>query len=171
MTTAAYGLNATRDLSLSSTSATANSPFPKRTAPSHPGTFAPFTHIGSRPQRARTCPSIAVTVDFPHVPTTATSLYGESVRASALARCVTGMPSSFAFARPGLVSSIAVETMTSSVDASIPLPSSGKHLTPIDSRKRMFPVPSVRSAPVTSSPSLTSAVARALIPTPPMPIR
>ena len=43
--------------------------------------------------------------------------------------------------------------------------------TPIERRKRTLDVSSDLSAPVTSSPSLTSAVASALIPTPPIPIR
>ena len=142
-----------------------------RTAPSHPGTFAPFTHIGSSPHSARTCPSIAVTVDLPHVPTTATRRNGSRARASALARCVTAIPNALALTSPGFVSSIAVETMTSSVSASTPLPSSGKQRTPRDSRNEMFFVLRLRSEPVTVSPSLTRAVASALMPTPPIPIR
>ena len=68
---------------------------------------------------------MAVTVDLPQVPATATRSYPARARASAAARCTTGMPSAFARASPGFVSSIAVETTTSSVSASMPLPSSG----------------------------------------------
>ena len=172
MTIAANGLNATRLLSLSSTSATAYSPAPKRTAPSHPGTFAPLTQSGSKPHSASTCPSIAVTVDLPQVPATATRRFCERAAESAAARCVTLTPNSRARRRSRFVSSIAVETITSSGTAPPPrLPSSGRQRMPSPSRKRMFAVARLRSEPLTSWPCFASTVASALMPTPPTPIR
>ena len=115
-------------------------------------------------------PSTSITT--PHVPTTATSLWGWSARASACARWTTGMPSARAATRSRLSSSIAVETITSSGSSpSNRLPSSGRQATPRRRRNVMFLVSRLRSLPVTSSPSFTSAVASALIPTPPMPIK
>ena len=144
--------------------------------PSQPTTCAPLTTSGSNPHSASRWPSMAVTVDLPHVPATATSLRPASSSERAAARWTTGMPRSRAAARSGLSSSMAVDITSRPVASVTPDPSSSDSRTPWlarASRTGVRPPPprNERSEPDTPQPASRYACARALIPTPPMPTR
>ena len=165
---------------LSSTSATQSGPSPRRTAPVRAGPAqlrqgAPFTTVGARPAQASRWPRIAVVVDLPQVPATATSRLRESSAESSSARRATGTPRRRAAARSGLSSSTATEATTRAVAGVTPEPSWGKSATPCArSAARAGTGSSAsrkRSEPVTASPASRRASARADMPVPAMPTR
>ncbi len=179
-TTAIAGEYLTSVPSLSSASTTSRSEPPEYALPMRPcasslTSGAPLTSDGDIPHAERNSNIIAVTVDLPLVPATATVFFEETIDARRSERCMTGMPLARAAAMSGFVSSIAVDTQRASASSVTPVPSWLAILQPSPSRDRRTDAVSSlsnrRSDPETPIPSKRRYWARALIPVPKMPVK
>jgi hypothetical protein len=92
---------------------------------------APFMIVGARPAAWRIQPSIAVTVDLPLVPATATPVPAAlNSEALSWARVIRGQPSSPARTISGTLSSTAAEATITCSAFVTPLPSCGNREKP-----------------------------------------
>ena len=128
---------------------------------------------GSCPAPRRISNTIAVVVDLPLVPDTATERNALTQCASISERCTIGSLRCFAAATSGTVSSTAVEITSAPQSSARPLPSCGHTFTPSFSScarasgrsSRSKP----RSLPLARPPSMAWNCASALMPLPPTP--
>ena len=115
MTTAMVGGSSKKVPSLSSASATMNSPLPSLAFVPQALSLPPMTTVGSRPPRASTVETIEVVVVFPCAPATRTEYLRRISSASISARRISGTLGSFRAAwNSGFSSETADETTTTS---------------------------------------------------------
>ena len=124
--------------SLSSASITSHSPAPTFALPIFPSLIiltnpAPLMMLGCIPACSKISNNIALVVLLPDVPPTAMVLLLLAINASSSDLLMIGIFSCFAFCTSNTVSSMAVETTTSSVSFVIPSPFCKKHFIPADS--------------------------------------
>jgi hypothetical protein len=125
VTTATSGRSARKLASLSSASATIQSPAPQTAlvasppAPA-PGSSPPRKKAGSAPSRRSAQPAIAAVVVLPWVPAIAISRFSAQSSANSSPRWSTRWPRSRAIASSGFCSEIAVETTTSASAGTLP---------------------------------------------------
>src|SRR5512146_538192 len=171
VTTATVGDRRRNDPSLSSASATRNSPWPSFALDPRLLSFPPTTAVGSQPAAARTVATIEVVVVLPWVPAMAIPYFIRINSASISARGMTGIFRRCASTTSGLSFFTAEETTTTcpssgtfSAACPIPITAPSRDRRSVVSERR-------RSDPLTRYPRLSRSSAMPLIPIPPMPTK
>ena len=107
-----------KEPSLSSASATRNSPSPSLALLPKPCTLPPTTTVGSRPASARMVATMEVVEVLPWLPATAMPYFFSRISSASIsARWMTGMCCSRAATTSGLSAAMAVEVTTTSAPA------------------------------------------------------
>src|SRR5512134_1903099 len=171
VTTATVGDSFRNEPSLSSASATRNSPWPSFALDPRLFSFPPTTAVGPQPAVASTVATIEVVVVFPCVPAIAMPYFMRISSASISARGITGIFRRCASRTSGLSARTAEETTTT-------WPSGGMFAAecPVRTTAPSFSSRSVvsdrrRSDPDTRYPRFRSSSAIPLIPMPPIPTK
>src|SRR5581483_6141793 len=172
VTTATIGERRRNVPSLSSASATRNSPCPRRAFVPSVRSFPPTTTVGSRPASRSTAATRDVVVVFPCVPATAIPYFIRMSSASISARGMTGIFSSRARTTSGFANVTAEEMTRTSMSSATCAASCGPMwiAAPIVASRRVVS-PATRSEPETVYPSVSSTSAMPLMPMPPMPTK
>src|SRR5262249_22875397 len=166
--TAIVGNSFRNDRSLSSASATMNSPLPSRALLPKALNRPPITAVGSRPHRSSTTAIIEVVVVLPCAPATAIEKRSRISSASISARGITGICRRAASTTSGFVGRTADEITTTSASPSASCPSeTGRRSVP----RRAATIVSFSWEPQTMYPRYASSSAMPLIPIPPTPTK
>ncbi len=145
---AATGFRRRKLPSLSSASATSQSPPPRRAFAPAASSLPPITKVGSRPPSASTLAVSEVVVVLPWVPATATPRLKRISSASISARGTTGMRCARASSSSGLSSRMALETTTQSASSTLAEAWPLYRVMPSEARRRVVAL-SALSEPLT----------------------
>src|SRR5512139_1913042 len=171
VTTATVGESFRNEPSLSSASATRNSPCPSFALEPRLFSLPPTTAVGSHPAVASTVATMDVVVVLPWVPAIAIPYFIRISSASISARGITGIFRRCASRTSGLSGRTAEETTTTWPSAgTFPSPCDRWTVAPIRSRRSVVS-DRRRSEPDTRYPRFNSSSAMPLIPIPPMPTK
>ena len=169
--TAIDGQSIRNDRSLSSASATMNSPLPRRALLPKALNRPPITAVGSSPARSSARAIIDVVVVFPCEPATAIENRSRISSASISARGMTGMPRRFASTTSGFVGRTADENTTTSASPTCSAACPSYTVTPSFDSSRLVAPERFASDPLTTYPRFASSSAIPLMPMPPTPTK